>query len=122
MSNSIAVVAFLGVLAGVLAYSLYKFYKEKQYKVMVLFTLLGAVFAYYFKGLTEAKLATGGGIGVEGIFMAVTVMIVFLLDGIIAQNMTIYLKKSNHKGKKIAIATGSIFIIVSSLMMLIKMA
>lgn len=88
---------------------------------MLSFTLLGLIAAYYFKGLTEAKLALGGGIGVEGLFMAVTVMVVFLLNGIIGQSVSIYLKKSSSKNGKIAVATGGIFIILSSLLMLVKL-
>lgn len=88
---------------------------------MLSFTLLGLVAAYYFKGLTEAKLALGGGIGVEGLFMAATVMIVFLLNGMVGQFASIYLKKSFSKNGKVIVATGSIFIILSSLLMLVKL-
>lgn len=111
---------FLGLILTALIFSCLRFYKEKQYRIMISFTLLGAIAAYYFKGLTEAKLALGGGIGVEGIFMAVTIFIIFLLDGVIGQFMSIYLNGNHSKNRKIVVAIGGIFIILYSLLMMIN--
>ena len=112
---------FLASLIGLLAFSIYRFYKERSYKVMLIFTLLGLVFGYYFKGLTDTKLASGGGIGVEGLFVAVTVMIIFLLDGIIAEFLNIALKRPLSKNRKIILSIGGIFIIISSFTLLSRL-
>lgn len=119
--TNLSVSIFLGAILTALVFSGIKFYKEKQYRIMISFAVLGLIAAYYFKGLTDAKVALGGGIGVEGLFMAVTVMIVFLLNGMIGQFVSIFLKKSNSKNGKIAVATGGIFVILSSLLMLVKL-
>lgn len=112
---------FLAVLMSLVVFSGYRFYKEKAYKVMLGFLVCGGILAYYFKGLTEAKLALGGGIGTEGLFVAITVMIIFILDGIIAQFLSIALKKPRSRNSKIALSIGGIFIILSSLSSLLKL-
>ncbi len=117
--TNLSLAIFLGVILTIIGFSCHKFYKEKQYRVMIAFTILGAVLAYYFKGITDARTAVGG-IGVEGIFMAVTVMIIFLMDGIIGQFVSIYLSKEHSRNSKIAVSIGGIFMIVSSIMTLIN--
>lgn len=85
------------------------------------FTVLGLVLAYYFKGLTEAKLALGGGIGTEGLFVAVTVLILMLFNGVLGQFLSIALKKPLSKGLKIGLSIGVLFIIISSLRLLLAL-
>lgn len=117
--NIIAILILFVFVIG-LSFSLYHFYKEKSYRVMISFTALGIILGYYFKGLTEARIA-GGGIGTEGIFMAVTVFFIMLINGVIAQFLSIMLKKPHAKNKKIAYSIGGVFIIVTLLMMLMRL-
>ncbi len=100
-----------------LAFSFYRFYKEKSYKVMLSFTALGLIFGYYFKGLTEARLTTSS-TGTEGIFLAFTVFLIMVINGVVAQFLSIMLKKPHSKNKKIAYSIGGVFIIVTLFMML----
>ncbi len=118
--TNLSLAIFLGVIITVLIFACIKFYKEKQYRVMLSFTIIGGVAAYYFKRLTEAKLALGGGIGVEGLFMAVTIMIIFLLDGVIGQYVSIYLSKDHSKTSKIIVSILGIFVILNSFIMVIN--
>lgn len=117
---TILIVILLFLMAG-LAYSLYQFYLARSFRVMGSFAVLGFVLAYYFKGLTEAKLALGGGIGTEGLFVAVTVMILMLFNGVLGQFLSIALKKPLSKGLKIGLSIGVLFIIISSLRLLLTL-
>jgi hypothetical protein len=116
------IIIFLVLTLAGLVFSLYRFYKEKAYRVMLSFTAIGLVVGYYAKGLTDAKLASGGGIGTEGLFVAVTVIFIFILDGVIGQFLSIMLKKPYGKPFKIGLSIGGTFVILSSLMLLLRLA
>lgn len=112
---------FLAGFIALLAFSIYRFYKENAYRVMIGFTALGFVMAYYFKGVTEAKHVTGGSIGTEGLFMGITVLLMFIISGIIGQFLSIALKKTQSKNHKIALSISGIFVILSLLSFLLRL-